>query len=97
MQAEEAKQNPAAEIQTHNKSLLGIEIELTISVGKTRLALSDLLKLEKDAVLQLDKRIADPVEIYVGDRCVAQGELEETDDGGIGVRLIEVADMSDGL
>ena len=82
-----------------NKSLMGVQIEITVSVGKTRLSLSELVKLEKDSVLQLDSRIEDPVDIYVGERLVARGELEEMDpDGGrLGVRLTEVSDMSEGL
>lgn len=82
-----------------NKSLMGVQIEIMVSVGKTRLSLSDLVKLEKDSVLQLDSRIEDPVDIYVGERLVARGELEEMDpEGGrLGVRLTEVADMSEGL
>lgn len=81
------------------KSLLGVQIEVTISVGKTRLSLSELIKLEKDSVLRLDSKIEDPVNIYVGERLVAHGELEDLDDGagGLAVRLTEVADLSDGL
>ncbi len=82
-----------------SKSLMGVQIEVTVSVGKTRLPLSELIKLEKESVLQLDSRIEDPVDIYVGDRLVARGELEEiSEDGGhLGVRLTEVADLSGGV
>jgi len=79
-----------------SKSLMGVQIEVTVSVGKTRLPLSELIKLEKESVLQLDSRIEDPVDIYVGDKLVARGELEEvSEEGGhLGVRLTEVADLS---
>jgi flagellar motor switch protein FliN/FliY len=82
-----------------SKSLMSVQIEVTVSVGKTRLPLSELIKLEKESVLQLDSRIEDPVDIYVGDRLVARGELEEvTEEGGhLGVRLTEVADLSGGV
>lgn len=82
-----------------SKSLMGVQIEVTVSVGKTRLPLSELIKLEKESVLQLDSRIEDPVDIYVGDRLVARGELEEVSEGGghLGVRLTEVADLSGGV
>ncbi len=78
---------------------MSVQIEVTVSVGKTRLPLSELIKLEKESVLQLDSRIEDPVDIYVGDRLVARGELEEvTEEGGhLGVRLTEVADLSGGV
>lgn len=82
-----------------SKSLMSVQIEVTVSVGKTRLPLSELIKLEKESVLQLDSRIDDPVDIYVGDRLVARGELEEvSEEGGhLGVRLTEVADLSGGV
>ena len=47
-----------------SKSLMGVQIEVTISVGKTRLALSELIKLEKDSVLRLDSLIDDPVDLF---------------------------------
>ena len=82
-----------------SKSLMGVQIEVTISVGKTRLPLSELIKLEKDSILRLDSLIDDPVDIYVGDRLVAHGDLEEGDgeDGQLRVRLTDVADLSDGV
>lgn len=54
-----------------------VPIEITISVGKARPLIRDLLKLGKDAVLPLDKNVDDPVELYIGDRLIARGELEE--------------------
>lgn len=85
--------------QMRGKSLMGVQIEVTVSVGKTRLSLSDLVKLEQDSVLQLDSKIEDPVDIYVGERLIARGELEEIggEGGHLGVRLTEVADLSDGI
>lgn len=85
--------------QMRGKSLMGVQIEVSVSVGKTRLSLSDLVKLEKDSVLQLDSKIEDPVDIYVGERLIARGELEEVggEGGHLGVRLTEVADLSEGL
>ena len=77
-----------------------VPIEITISVGKARPLIRDLLTLGRDAVLPLDKRVEDPVELYVGDRLIARGELEELEgeqEGQLAVRLIEVADLQDGL
>lgn len=77
-----------------------VPIEITISVGKARPLIRDLLKLGRDAVLPLDKRVEDPVELYIGDRLIARGELEELEgeqQGQLAVRLVEVADLQDGL
>ena len=77
-----------------------VPIEITISVGKARPKINDLLKMGQDAVLPLDKRIEDPVELYVGDRLIARGELQELEgdqEGQLAVRLTEVIDLQDDL
>jgi len=77
-----------------------VPIEVTISVGRARPLVRDLLRLSKDAVLQLDRRIDDPVELYVGDRLIARGELTELEGenaGQLAVRLTEVANLRGGL
>ncbi|HLQ17374.1 MAG TPA: FliM/FliN family flagellar motor switch protein [Tabrizicola sp.] len=77
-----------------------VPIEVTISVGRARPLVRDLLRLTKDAVLQLDRRVDDPVELYVGDRLIARGELTELEGenaGQLAVRLTEVANLRGGL
>lgn len=77
-----------------------VPIEITISVGKARPLIRDLLKMGKNAVLPLDRRVDDAVELYVGERLIARGELEELDGdqkGQLAVRLTEVADLQEGL
>jgi flagellar motor switch protein FliN/FliY len=79
-----------------------VPIEISISVGKARPLIRDLLSLEKDSVLALDKRVDDPVELYIGERLIARGALEELDPNGdqpgrLAVRLTEVADLQDDL
>ena len=77
-----------------------VPIEITISVGRARPVIRDLLRLRRDAVLPLDRRVEDPVELYVGDRLIARGELQELEGeqaGQLAVRLTEVANLRDGL
>ena len=77
-----------------------VPIEILISVGKARPQVRDLLRLQRDAVLPLDRRVDDPVELYVGDRLIARGELQELEGdqaGQLAVRLIEVASLKCGL
>lgn len=77
-----------------------VPIEIVVSVGKSRPLVRDLLRLRAESVLPLDRRVDDPVELYVGDRLIARGELEELDGdqaGQLAVRLTEVANLSDGL
>lgn len=76
----------------------GVPIEVTISVGKARPLVSELVELRRDSVLPLDSTLDDPVELYIGDKLIARGELQELgEDGRLGVRLTEVADFSNDL
>jgi len=80
--------------------LRDLPIEITISVGRARPAVRDLLALGENAVLALDRRADDPVELYIGDRLIARGELQELEGGEPGqlaVRLTEVANLGGGL
>ncbi len=77
-----------------------VPIEITISVGKARPLVKDLLKLQSDSVLPLDRNVEDPVELYIGDKLIARGELQEVEGspaGQLAVRLTEVADLKNGL
>lgn len=95
-QMEEA---PSTDPTSRNSAFMGVPIEVIISVGKARPLVSDLVKLRRDSVLSLDTKIEDPVELYVGDKLIARGELQEMEDqdGQLGVRLTEVANLSQGV
>ncbi|MEM1314331.1 MAG: FliM/FliN family flagellar motor switch protein, partial [Pseudomonadota bacterium] len=61
-------------------AVLGVPIDVVVSVGRARPLVSELVELRRDSVLPLDSRIDDPVEIMIGDRLIARGELQEMDD-----------------
>jgi len=72
-----------------------VPIEITVSVGKARPLVRDLVMLGPNAVLTLDKRVEDPVDLFVGDQLIARGVLEEaegSEDGQLVVRLTEIFD-----
>jgi flagellar motor switch protein FliN len=74
-----------------------VPIEILVSVGRARPMIKELLTMGANTVLPLDRKLDDPVELYVGDRLIALGELEELsgdDKGKLVVRLIEVTDSS---
>lgn len=76
--------------------LARVPIEIRVSVGHARPPLHQLLAIAPDAVFPLDRGVDDPVELYVGDRLIARGQLEELDggrDGQLAVRLTEVTDL----
>ena len=78
----------------HDRALQMIPIEITVCVGKARPLVRDLLAMRENAVLTLDRKVEDPVELFVGDRLIARGQLQEVEGGEPGqlaVRLTEVA------
>lgn len=79
---------------------VSVPVEVVVSVGKARPLIRDLVNLGENAILTLDKRVEDPVDLYVGDRLVARGQLEELEGdqaGQLAVRLTEIADLQSGL
>ena len=73
-----------------------VPIEITVSVGRARPLVRDLLQLGEGCVLVLDRRLEDPVELYVGERLIGTGFLEVVEGGGQGqlaVRISEVAGL----
>lgn len=86
------------DISKNRAALRGVPIEMRICVGRANPTLAELLELDRDAVLPLDTGIDDAVEIMIGDRVVAVGELieqEEGQPGQLAVRLTEIVDLGD--
>ena len=89
-----------AETPDHDTPFAQVPVEITICVGKARPRIRELLDLAPDAVLPLDRNIDDPVELFIGQRLIARGVLEESEeegDGRLAVRLTEVAKGGAGL
>jgi len=73
-----------------------VPIEITVSVGRARPLVRELLQLAEGAVLTLDKKLEDPVELYVGEKLIGIGVLEVVEGDGqnqLAVRLTEVVGM----
>ncbi len=91
---------PAADTPLSGRPFGQVPIEVLISVGKARPSVAELLQLGNNSVLKLEQKVDDPVELYVGTKLIARGELQELDGenaGQLAVRLTEVADLKDGL
>ena len=52
-----------------------IPVQLSAVLGKTTMPVSQLLRLGRGAVVELDRKVGEPVEIYVNNRLVARGEV----------------------
>ena len=69
--------------------LLDIELDANIRFGAREMALAELLEIGPGAVIALDRQVSDPVELIVGDKVVARGEVVLVQ-GKFGLRVTEV-------
>ncbi len=81
----------------YKRSIFSIPVEVHVTIGTARPTIAELLQMKRDSLIQLSSKIDDPVELYVGNKVIARGELIEADGGAgtIGVRLTEIVDMSE--
>jgi flagellar motor switch protein FliN/FliY len=70
--------------------LLDVELEAALRFGCKELPLGEILDLGPGDVVQLDRNVADPVDLIVGDKIVARGEVVLVN-GNFGLRVTEVA------
>lgn len=76
-----------------------VPVEITVSVGRARPSIRELLDLGENSILPLDKTVDAPVDLFIGDRLVGRGQLEETDEGsptGLAVRITEISEPTAG-
>ena len=67
-----------AEVTGDNLSLetvYDIPVQITVILGRTSMQVNQLLKLGRGAVVELDKKVGEPIEIFVNNRLVARGEV----------------------
>jgi flagellar motor switch protein FliN len=70
--------------------LLDVELEASLRFGSREMPLGEILDLGPGDVVQLDRHVADPVDLIVGDKIVARGEVVVVN-GNFGLRVTEVA------
>ncbi|MES2215647.1 MAG: flagellar motor switch protein FliN [Pseudomonadota bacterium] len=71
------------------EALYDVPVQISVVLGKTTMQLSQLLKLGRGAVIELERSVGDPIDIYVNNKMVARGEIVIVDNK-IGVTLTEV-------
>ncbi|HEX4037147.1 MAG TPA: FliM/FliN family flagellar motor switch protein [Acidobacteriaceae bacterium] len=71
--------------------LLEVELEASVRFGSREMELKELLELGPGDVVELDRHVSDPVDLIVGDKIVAHGEVVLVN-GNFGLRVTEVAE-----
>ena len=71
------------------ENVYDIPVQITVVLGRTTMQVNQLLKLGRGAVVELDKKVGEPIEIFVNNRLVARGEVVVVEDR-IGVTMTEI-------
>ena len=66
-----------------------IPVQLSAVLGKSTMQVSQLLKLGRGAVVELDRKVGEAIDIFVNNRLVARGEVVVVDDR-LGVTMTEI-------
>jgi flagellar motor switch protein FliN/FliY len=66
-----------------------IPVQVSAVLGRATMEVSQLLKLGRGAVVELDRKVGEPIDIYVNNRLVARGEVVVVEDR-LGVTMTEI-------
>ena len=71
------------------EAVYDIPVKVSAVLGKTTMQVSQLLKLGRGAVIELDRKVGEAIDIYVNNRLVARGEVVVVEDR-LGVTMTEI-------
>ncbi len=85
-----AEESPADRAANDRLSAIyDIPVQLAAVLGKTSMPVNQLLRLGRGAVVELDRKVGEPIDIYVNNRLVARGEVLIVDDH-LGITMTEI-------
>ena len=71
------------------EAIYDIPVEVSAVLGKAQIQVSQLLKLGRGAIVELDKKVGEPIDIFVNNSLVARGEIVIVDNK-IGITMTEI-------
>ncbi len=83
---------PSPTVETRKKdidAIYDIPVQISAVLGKSTMQVSQLLKLGRGAVVELDRKVGEAIDIYVNNRLVARGEVIVVEDR-LGVTMTEI-------
>ncbi len=80
---------PAPAARSGIDLLAGLQMNVTVELGRTELTVAEVLGLGPGSVIELDRIAGEPVDILVNDRLIARGEVVVVDEN-FGIRVVEV-------
>ena len=74
------------------EAVYDIPVKVSAILGKSKIKVSQLLKINKGTIIELDKKIGEAIDIYVNNNLVARGEVVVVDDK-LGITMTEIVKM----
>lgn len=71
-------------------AMLNVGMNIQIVLGYSSMPISDLLTLSRGSVIELNKKIGDPVDVIINQSLVARGDLIKVGENRIGISLTEI-------
>lgn len=71
------------------EAVFDVPVRVSVVLGRTKMPVSSLLKLDTGTVIELDRQVGEAVEIFINDRLVARGEIVLVEDR-LGVTMTEI-------
>ena len=68
-----------------------LQLNIYIELGRTKMKIKDILELERGYVIELDKLASEPVDIFVNNKKIAEGEVVVIDKH-FGIRIVNLVD-----
>ena len=75
---------------------MDVELPVSVSFGRAQVALKDVIKLTTGSIVELNRSIAEPVEVIVNNCVIARGEVVVVE-GNFGVRIQQVISRQERL
>ena len=76
------------------EAVYDIPVKITAVIGTATMPVNQLLRLGRGAVVELDRKLGEAVDIYANNRLIARGEVVVVDDNHIGVTMTEILSSS---
>ena len=76
--------------------LMEVELPISVSFGRARLALRDVLKLTSGSIVELNRTVSEPVEVIINGAVIARGEVVVVE-GNYGVRIDQIISRQERL
>jgi flagellar motor switch protein FliN/FliY len=70
-------------------AIYDIPVQISAVLGRSSMKVSQLLKLGRGAVIELDRKVGESIDIYVNNRLVARGEVVVVEDK-LGITMTEI-------